>query len=151
MFLPKRVTLLSHKALCHTVSLHHTHIEAPYVKSLRINTHPCILALVVMHTHCTFTFLQTIIKRSLFHPLFCLFVFIALIHAHLDTYLHRCTYTHMHKHTHSLACALKGRTATRFVLFKPVKHGVIIFLTVLQTEFISSLINHHISNTVQLN
>lgn len=44
-----------------------------------------------------------------------------------------------------------GRTATRFVLFKPVKHGVIIFLTVPQTEFISSLINHHISNTVQLN
>lgn len=72
-----------------------------------------------------------------------LFFFAALTHAHSNT-CPPCTCTHMHAH-------FRGRTATRFVLFKPVKHSVIIFLTVLQTEFISSLINHQISNTVQLN
>lgn len=58
-------------------------------------------------------------------------IFIALTHTRAYT---------LHIDVHTLTCMCTW-TECRCVLFKPVKHSVIIFLTVRQTEFISSLIS----------
>lgn len=93
---------IQHHYITHTCAHIHKHTYRNTMLShcMLVHNYAKLYRYVYAHKQ---TLGPSVIRRSFFHPLLFLVIFIVLIHAHI----HMCLlYTHLH--THSLACVLKG-------------------------------------------